>query len=76
MKEELRVVGVCGGEGGVVLGFKDKVIGNIEGRGVFDRGKEEEWKGNLKGIGLLKGYELGKDWDGDIILCRGDCGSW
>ena len=35
MKEDLRVLGVCGGQGALLFPFKDKLIGNIEPRGVF-----------------------------------------
>ena len=66
MKEDLRVLGVCGGQGALLFPFKDKLIGNIEPRGVFHTAKEEQF---------LKGYELPKDWHPDIILSSPDCGS-
>ena len=75
MKEDLRVLGVCGGQGALLFPFKDKLIGNIEPRGVFHTAKEEQWKANFKGIPFLKGYELPKDWHPDIILSSPDCGS-
>lgn len=55
--------------------FRDKLIGNIEPRGVFHTGREEQWKANFKGIPFLKGYELPEDWHPDIILSSPDCGS-
>jgi site-specific DNA-cytosine methylase len=75
MKEDLRVLGVCGGQGALLFPFKDKLIGNIEPRGVFHTKSESQWKANFKGIPFLKGYELPEDWHPDIILSSPDCGS-
>ena len=66
--KDLKVLGVCGGQGALLFPFRDKLIGNIEPRGVFHTGREEQWKANFKGIPFLKGYELPEDWHPDIIL--------
>ena len=55
--KDLKVLGVCGGQGALLFPFRDKLIGNIEPRGVFHTGREEQWKANFKGIPFLKGYE-------------------
>ena len=73
--KNLKVLGVCGGQGALLFPFRDKLIGNIEPRGVFHTGREEQWKANFKGIPFLKGYELPEDWHPDIILSSPDCGS-
>lgn len=73
--KDLKVLGVCGGQGALLFPFRDKLIGNIEPRGVFHTGREEQWKANFKGIPFLKGYELPEDWHPDIILSSPDCGS-
>ena len=73
--KDLKVLGVCGGQGALLFPFRDKLIGNIEPRGVFHTSREEQWKANFKGIPFLKGYELPEDWHPDIILSSPDCGS-
>ena len=60
--KDLKVLGVCGGQGALLFPFRDKLIGNIEPRGVFHTSREEQWKANFKGIPFLKGYELPEDW--------------
>lgn len=40
--------------------FRDKLIGNIEPRGVFHTSREEQWKANFKGIPFLKGMNYQK----------------
>lgn len=73
--KDLKVLGVCGGQGTLLFPFRDKLIGNIEPRPVFHTKSESQWKANFKGIPFLKGYELPEDWHPDIILSSPDCGS-
>lgn len=74
-----NILGVCAGGAALLFPFKNStkynILGNIEPRGVFHTGREEQWKANFKGIPFLKGYELPKDWHPDIILSSPDCGS-
>ncbi len=58
--KDLKVLGVCGGQGALLFPFRDKLIGNIEPRGVFHTAKEEQWKANFKGIPFLKGMNYQK----------------
>jgi hypothetical protein len=60
--KDLKVLGVCGGQGALLFPFKNKLIGNIEPRSVFHTKSESQWKANFKGIPFLKGYELPKVW--------------
>ena len=39
--KDLKVLGVCGGQGALLLPFKNKLIGNIEPRGVFHTSIEQ-----------------------------------
>ena len=74
-----NILGVCAGGAALLFPFKNStkynILGNIEPRGVFHTGREEQWKANFKGIPFLKGYELPEDWHPDIILSSPDCGS-
>lgn len=58
--KDLKVLGVCGGQGALLFPFRDKLIGNIEPRGVFHTSREEQWKANFKGIPFLKGTNYPK----------------
>ncbi len=46
--KDLKVLGVCGGQGALLFPFRDKLIGNIEPRGVFHTGREEQWKAYIE----------------------------
>ena len=37
-----KELGVCGGQGALLFPFKNKLIGNIEPRGVFHTSREEQ----------------------------------
>ena len=73
--KELKVLGVCAGQGALLFPFRKHLIGNIEIRGVFHTPGEEQWKANFGDIPFHKGFCLQEfDKKVDIILSSPDCG--
>ena len=73
--KELKVLGVCAGQGALLFSFRKHLIGNIEIRGVFHTPGEEQWKANFGDIPFHKGFCLQEfDKKVDIILSSPDCG--
>lgn len=74
--KELKVLGVCAGQGALLFPFRKHLIGNIEIRGVFHTPGEEQWKANFGDIPFYKGYCLQEfDEKVDIIISSPDCGA-
>ena len=69
-----KVLGVCAGQGALLMPFRKQVIGNIEPRAVFHTKGEEQWKLNFGDTPFIKGYEL-LDCKPDIIISSPDCGA-
>lgn len=74
--KDLRVLGVCAGQGALLFPFRKHLIGNIEIRGVFHTPGEEQWKANFGDIPFYKGFCLQEfDEKVDIIISSPDCGA-
>lgn len=74
--KELKVLGVCAGQGALLFPFRKHLIGNIEIRGVFHTPGEEQWKSNFGDIPFYKGFCLQEfDEKVDIIISSPDCGA-
>lgn len=76
--ENLRILGVCQGQGALLFPLKKYVIGNIEPRGVFHTQKEEQWKINFGEIPFVRTLDEFKNvYQGkvDIILSSANCGA-
>lgn len=72
--KKMTVLGVCAGQGALLLPFKYNLIGNIEPRSVFHTKHEEQWRINFLDIPFVKDYEL-IDCKPDIIISSPDCGA-
>jgi len=68
----LRVLGVCGGNGVILHPFKDNLIANIEPRAIFHTPGQIQWQLNFPGVPMRK--ELQPYSDIDIIIGAPDCG--
>lgn len=68
------VLGVCAGQGALLMPFRKNLIGNIEPRTVFHTKNEEQWVSNFGDIPFYKGYEL-PECNPDIIVSSPDCGA-
>lgn len=76
--KNLKILGVCQGQGSLLFPLKKYVIGNIEPRGVFHTKKEEQWKINFDDIPFVRDLESFKKIYGgkvDIILSSANCGA-
>ena len=74
--KNLKVLGVCAGQGALLFPFKKNLLGNIEIRGVFHTPGEEQWKLNFGDIPFYKGFCLQEfDEKVDIIISSPDCGA-
>lgn len=74
--KELKVLGVCAGQGALLFPFRKHLIGNIEIRGVFHTPGEEQWKANFGDIPFYKGYNLPQFEERvDVIISSPDCGA-
>lgn len=74
--KNLKVLGVCAGQGALLFPFKKNLLGNIEIRGVFHTPGEEQWKLNFGDIPFYKCFCLQEfDEKVDIIISSPDCGA-
>ena len=73
-KNKYTVLGVCAGQGALLMPFRKALIGNIEPRTVFHTKNEEQWVSNFGDIPFYKGYEL-PECNPDIIVSSPDCGA-
>lgn len=72
--KRLKVLGVCAGQGALLMPFKKYLIGNVEPRSVFHTKYEEQWVLNFGDIPFYKSYEL-PECKPDIIISSPDCGA-
>lgn len=68
----LRVLGVCGGNGVILHPFLDHLIANIEPRAIFHTPGQIQWQLNFPDIPMRKELQPYKDID--IIIGAPDCG--
>ena len=85
--KQLKVLGVCQGQGTLLFPFKRNLLGNIEPRGCFHTPSEEQWKLNFGDIPFFRKYlgEADKTSSGkemhqlisqaDIIIGSPNCGT-
>lgn len=76
--KDLKVLGVCQGQGALLFPLKKYVIGNIEPRGVFHTKCESQWKINFGELPFVKTLDqFQKVYQGkvDIILSSANCGA-
>ena len=71
------VLGISSGLGVSLFPFKDNLIANIEGRGIFHTPKNEQWIDNFGNIPLYKSLEIlqNEKFKPNIIISSPDCGS-
>ena len=72
--KRLNVLGVCAGQGALLMPFKKDLIGNVEPRSVFHTKHEEQWVLNFGDTPFYKSYEL-PECKPDIIISSPDCGA-
>lgn len=72
--KDLKVLGVCAGQGALLFPFRKHLIGNIESRGVFHTPLEEQWKLNFNQVPFLREKYLDFEHP-NIILSSPDCGA-
>lgn len=72
--KDLKILGVCAGQGALLFPWRKQLLGNIEPRSVFHTPKEEQWRLNFGNIPFLRN-ELPEKWHPDIILSSPDCGA-
>ena len=72
--KDLKILGICAGQGALLFPWRKQLLGNIEPRAVFHTQKEEQWRLNFGEIPLLRN-ELPEKWHPDIILSSPDCGA-
>ena len=72
--KDLKILGICAGQGALLFPWRKQLLGNIEPRSVFHTQKEEQWRLNFGGIPFLRN-ELPEKWHPDIILSSPDCGA-
>jgi len=74
--KNLKVLGVCQGQGALLFPLRKYVIGNIEPRGCFHTPKEEQWKLNFGDIPFVRNMdELVIPKQVDIIIGSPNCGT-
>lgn len=71
---DLKILGICAGQGALLFPWRKQLLGNIEPRAVFHTKKEEQWRLNFGEIPFLRN-ELPEKWHPDIILSSPDCGA-
>jgi len=71
---DYSVIGINSGLGVSLFPFKDKVICNVEIRGIFHTKRDEQWKLNFGNVPLIKKLtdEFPK---ADVLISSPDCGS-
>lgn len=72
--KDLKILGICAGQGALLFTWRKQLLGNIEPRAVFHTQKEEQWRLNFGEIPFLRN-ELPEKWHPDIILSSPDCGA-
>ena len=72
--KDLKILGICAGQGALLFPWRNQLLGNIEPRSVFHTPKEEQWRLNFGEIQFLRN-ELPEKWHPDIILSSPDCGA-
>lgn len=72
--KNLKILGICAGQGALLFPWRKQLLGNIEPRPVFHTPKEEQWRLNFGEIPFLRN-ELPEKWHPDIILSSPDCGA-
>lgn len=72
--KDLKILGICAGQGALLFPWRKQLLGNIEPRAVFHTQKEEQWRLNFGEIPFLRN-ELPEKWHPDIILSSPDCGA-
>lgn len=72
--KDLKILGICAGQGALLFPWRKQLLGNIEPRAVFHTRKEEQWRLNFGEIPFLRN-ELPEKWHPDIILSSPDCGA-
>ena len=72
--KDLKILGICAGQGALLFPWRKQLLGNIEPRAVFHTKKEEQWRLNFGEIPFLRN-ELPEKWHPDIILSSPDCGA-
>ena len=72
--KDLKILGICAGQGALLFPWRNQLLGNIEPRSVFHTPKEEQWRLNFGEIPFLRN-ELPEKWHPDIILSSPDCGA-
>lgn len=72
--KDLKILGICAGQGALLFPWRKQLLGNIEPRSVFHTQKEEQWRLNFGEIQFLRN-ELPEKWHPDIILSSPDCGA-
>lgn len=72
--KNLKILGICAGQGALLFPWRKQLLGNIEPRPVFHTQKEEQWRLNFGEIPFLRN-ELPEKWHPDIILSSPDCGA-
>lgn len=70
----LKVLGVCGGQGALLFPFRKNLIGNIEPRGVFHSIAEKQWTLNFGKIPFLREFDPNLPHP-NVILGSPDCGA-
>lgn len=76
LNSNIKILGVCAGQGVLLHPVKKNVIGNIEPRSIFHSPGDKQWKANFK-CPLYKHITLGtiKIAEADVIISTPDCGS-
>ena len=72
--KDLKILGICAGQGALLFPWRNQLLGNIEPRSVFHTPKEEQWRLNFGEIPFLRN-ELPEKLHPDIILSSPDCGA-
>ena len=72
--KNLKILGICAGQGALLFPWRKQLLGNIEPRSVFHTQNEEQWRLNFGEIPFLRN-ELPEKWHPDIILSSPDCGA-
>lgn len=73
---DIRVLGVCQGQGALLFPLRKHLIANIEPRGCFHTPKEEQWKLNFGEIPFVRSVEqLELPKRIDVIIGSPNCGT-
>jgi len=73
----IRVLGVCSGNGVLLYALKKYLIGNIEPRSVYYTKGQKAWEANFKGLPFYKSLAEAEkdDLKPNVIVGHPDCGS-